>query len=115
MSIADQIEAGRESATVHVGATAFLGVGIASQSSGFGQATSGAPVAGAVPGTPAAQLGLAAGDTIQSVGGHQISSATDLQTVIEQHHPGDKVTVTWTDQSGQAHSAATTLIAGPAG
>jgi S1-C subfamily serine protease len=116
MSIAHQIEAGQESATVHIGATGFLGVAIASQNSGgFGGTTSGAPVQGAVQGTPAAQLGLSNGDTIESVGGHQIRSATDLQTVIEQYHPGDKVTVTWTDQFGQSHSAATTLIAGPAG
>jgi S1-C subfamily serine protease len=116
MSIAHQIDAGQASDTVHIGATGFLGVEIASQSSGgFGQTTAGAPVAGAVQGTPAAQLGLTGGDTIESVGGHQIGSATDLQNVIEQYHPGDKVTVTWTDQLGQSHSAAATLIAGPAG
>jgi S1-C subfamily serine protease len=116
MSIAHQIEAGQASATVHIGPTGFLGVAIASASSGgFGATTSGAPVEGAIQGTPAAQLGLTGGDTIQSVGGHSIGSATDLQNVIEQHHPGDKVTVTWTDQLGQSHSAATALIAGPAG
>jgi S1-C subfamily serine protease len=116
MTIAHQIEAGQESSTVHIGATAFLGVAIASQSSGgFGQVSSGAPVQGAIQGTPAAQLGLASGDSIQSVGGHQIGSATDLQNVIEQSHPGDKVTITWTDQSGQSHSGTATLIAGPAG
>jgi S1-C subfamily serine protease len=116
MSIAHQIETGQASATVHIGATGFLGVAIASQSSGgFGATTSGAPVEGAIQDTPAAQLGLTGGDTIQSVGGHSIGSATDLQNVIEQYHPGDKVTVTWTDQLGQSHSAATALIAGPAG
>jgi S1-C subfamily serine protease len=116
ITIADQIEAGQASSTVHIGSTAFLGVAIASQSSGgFGQVSSGVPVEGAISGTPAAQLGLASGDSIQSVGGHQISSQTDLQTVIEQYHPGDKVTITWTDQLGQSHSGTATLIAGPAG
>jgi S1-C subfamily serine protease len=115
-SIADQIEAGQESATVHIGETAFLGVGVASQSgNGFGQATAGVPIEGAIQGTPAATLGLSSGDTIVSIGGHQIGSPTDLQTVIERYHPGDKVTVTWTDQLGQSHSAAVTLMAGPAG
>ena len=116
MSIADQIEAGQESATVHIGETAFLGVAVSSQSgNGFGQATAGAPIEGAIQGTPAATLGLSNGDTIVSIGGHQVGSPTDLQTVIERYHPGDKVTITWTDQFGQSHSAAVTLMAGPAG
>jgi S1-C subfamily serine protease len=116
ISIADQIEAGQESATVHIGQTAFLGVAVSSQSGGgFGQATSGAPIEGAIQGTPAASLGLSSGDSIVSVGGHQVGSPTDLQTVIERYHPGDKVTVTWTDQSGQSHRAAVTLVTGPAG
>ncbi len=46
IAIADQIEAGKASATVHIGATAFLGVQVASASGGF--ASSGVPVAGAV-------------------------------------------------------------------
>jgi len=116
LSIANQIEAGQASSTVHLGATAFLGVAVASQSAGgFGRASAGAPVEGAIQGTPAAQLGLAGGDTIVAVGGHTVGSPTDLQTVIERYHPGDKVTVTWTDELGQSHSASVTLVAGPAG
>jgi S1-C subfamily serine protease len=116
ISIADQIEAGQESTTVHIGETAFLGVAVASQSgNGFGQTTAGAPIEGAIQGTPAAALGLSSGDTIVSIGGSQVGSPTDLQTVIERYHPGDKVTVTWTDQVGQSHSSAVTLMAGPAG
>jgi S1-C subfamily serine protease len=116
MSIADQIEAGKSSVTVHIGATAFLGVEVASANAGgFGQASSGVPVAGAVQGTAAAAAGLGNGDTILSVGGHQIASGSDLQQVIETHHPGDKVTVTWSDQLGQSHSATVTLTAGPTG
>ena len=45
LSIADQIEAGHSSATVHIGSSAFLGVGISST----GSAQSGATVAGACP------------------------------------------------------------------
>ena len=48
ISIADQIEAGKASATVHVGATAFLGVEVTSPNAGF--ASSGVPVAGALGG-----------------------------------------------------------------
>jgi S1-C subfamily serine protease len=112
LSIAQQIVAGTGSTTVHIGATAFLGVEIASQQQGSGQ---GALIGGTVAGTPAASAGLGSGDTIQSVGGHAISSASDLQSVIAQYHPGDHVVVTWADQLGRTHSATVTLTTGPAG
>jgi S1-C subfamily serine protease len=108
LSIAAQIEAGQSSATVHIGATAFLGVEVS-------PAGGGVTIAGTVPGTAAAAAGLAAGDTIVSVGGHAVTSGSDLQSVIESHHPGDKVTVVWQDQLGQTHSAALTLTQGPTG
>jgi S1-C subfamily serine protease len=117
ITIAGQIEAATSSSTVHIGETAFLGVAVSTQSSqgGFGQTSEGATIEGVVKDTPAAQIGLASGDTITAIGGHEIAAASDLQGVIEQYHPGDKVTVTWTDQSGQSHSASVTLVAGPAG
>ncbi len=114
ISIADQIEAGRASSTVHIGATAFLGVGVSASPSGLGQASAGAPIEGSIAGTPAEKLGLVNGDTIETLGGHQITSASDLQTVIEKYHPGDKVSITWTDELGQARSATVTLTTGPA-
>jgi S1-C subfamily serine protease len=114
IGLAHQITAGQSSATVHIGATAFLGVEISSQFSG-GQATSGVLIGGTVQGTAAASAGLAGGDAIQSVGGHQVTSASDLQQVIERYHPGDKVSVTWTTPAGQPQSATVTLTAGPTG
>ena len=112
LSIARQIEGGRSSATVHVGATAFLGVEIAA--GGFSSG-SGVTIGGAVPGTAAAQAGLTGGDSIVSVGGHEVTSSSDLQSVIEEYHPGDKVTVGWQDQFGQTHSSTVTLTQGPTG
>jgi S1-C subfamily serine protease len=115
LSVAQQIEAGTASSTVHIGATAFLGVAVNSQSSGFGQSqASGASIAGVVQGSAAAQAGLTQGDTILSVGGHEISDSSDLQTVMQGYHPGDKVSVSWTDQTGQQHTASVTLTTGPA-
>jgi S1-C subfamily serine protease len=115
IAIAGQIAAGTASSTVHIGPTAFLGVAVESQTqNGFGQASTGATIEGSIQNTPAAEAGLVNGDTIQTLGGAQITSASDLQTVIERYHPGDKVTVTWTDQLGQAHSATVTLTTGPA-
>jgi len=120
ISLADKIEAGKSSSTVHIGATAFLGVEVDPSSSsaggaGIGQAASGVAIAGVVPNTAAAEAGLSAGDSILSVGGHEITSDSDLQSVIEEYHPGDKVSVEWSGESGQAQSATVTLTTGPAG
>ena len=51
---------------------------------------------------------------ITSVGGQAVSSPSALQAAMEQHHPGDQVTIGWTDQTGQTHSATVTLGNGPA-
>jgi S1-C subfamily serine protease len=118
LALVSQIEAGKSSSTVHIGATAFLGVQVSSeqaQAGGFGQTASGVTIIGTVTGTAATQAGLAAGDTIISVGGHAVTAAATLQQVIETYHPGDKVAVEWTDGSGQAHTATVTLTAGPTG
>jgi S1-C subfamily serine protease len=111
LSLASQIQAGHASSTVHIGETAFLGVEIASSNS---QNSSGVEIAGAAPGTPAARAGLGAGDVITSVSGHTVSSATGIQQVLQSYHPGNKVSVTWTDGYGQSHTTAMTLASGPA-
>ena len=51
---------------------------------------------------------------ITSVDGHSVSSPSALQAALEEHHPGDKVTIGWTDQAGQAQSGSLTLANGPA-
>ena len=112
LSIAHQIEAGKSSPTVHIGATAFLGVQVTSSAFSGG---SGVMIVGAVPGTAAANAGLGAGDVILSVAGHSVTSGSDLQSVIGGHRPGDKVTVVWQDQAGQTHSSVITLSQGPTG
>ena len=117
VSIASQITAGTSSATVHIGATGFLGVAIMSAGNAAAAgvpAGSGAALAGLVPGSPAGRAGLAAGDVIVSVGGHAVSSPSALQSALELHHPGDSVSIGWTDQAGQAHSATIVLANGPA-
>jgi S1-C subfamily serine protease len=114
MATVRQIESGTATATVHIGPTAFLGVGISGQDGGFGAQAGGAAVAGVVPGTAAARAGLAQGDVITSVGGRAVSSANSLRDAMTGHHPGDTVTITWTDQSGQQQSASVVLGTGPA-
>ncbi len=124
LSIASQIEAGTSSSTVHIGATGFLGVEVASADSsplggmsGFGggeQNGGGVTVEGTLSGSPAAAAGLSAGDVIDSVGGHAVSSPAGLQSVIEQYRPGGKVSISWTNQSGQTQTSTVTLTNGPA-
>jgi S1-C subfamily serine protease len=107
LSIATQIESGKETSKIHIGNPAFLGISLQDSVSG--------PVVAAVgTGTPAAQLGLQPGDVITSVDGKAISAASSLSTVIGAHNPGDRVRVAWTDTSGQSHSGTVTLATGPA-
>src|SRR5689334_16829816 len=148
-TIAKQIEAGQGSSTVHVGATAFLGIESDGSSSGSGSGNSGGfgdgsgfggfgdgsgfgsqgdgsgtngsgtngsgvTIAGALPGSPAASAVLTEGDTITSVGGQTVSSATDIQQILVKYHPGDKISVSWVDQNGQSQTATVTLASGPA-
>ena len=129
LSIVEQIEAGKSSATVHVGPTAFLGVlisasgaptgtggyygGLSSGSAGNAASAGGAQVGGVVSGGAAANAGLTAGDTITSVNGQAISTASSLSRLIAQDRPGDKVQLTWTDQYGQSHTATVDLGSGP--
>jgi S1-C subfamily serine protease len=110
LSVASQIEAGQASSTVHIGATAFLGLEIASSGQ---QGSSGVALAGAASGTPAAGAGLGQGDVITSLGGQSVSTGTDIQNILVGHHPGDTISIGWTDSSGQSHTATVTLASGP--
>jgi S1-C subfamily serine protease len=116
LTIAKEIDGGQASSTVHIGATAFLGVQIAgsSQGQGFQQTTQGVAIAGTESGTPAANAGLGDGDVITSLGGKSVSTGTDIQEILVGHHPGDKVSIAWTDPEGQSHTATLTLGTGPA-
>jgi S1-C subfamily serine protease len=111
LSIAKQIEAGTESSTVHIGATGFLGIEIATTSQGA--TTQGVPIAGAQAGTPAAKAGIAEGDVVTGLDGKSVSTGTDIQDILIGHHPGDKVSITWTDTSGESHTTTLTLGTGP--
>ncbi len=117
LAIAKQIEAGNETDTIHIGATGFLGIAMApaSASSGGGSPTTDpATVSTVIAGSPADKAGIAAGDTITGFDGTSISSAQTLQNLTHRHHPGDQVSISWTDTSGQSHQATITLATGPA-
>jgi S1-C subfamily serine protease len=136
LTIARAIEAGSGSSTIHIGQTAFLGVEInaASDNSGngdqggdgggiggflggnsgnTGSSASGASIASVVTNGPAQEAGLAQGDVITTLGGKTIGTANDLTGDMAVYHPGDKVTIGWTDGSGQTHTATVQLSSGP--
>jgi S1-C subfamily serine protease len=110
-SIARRIERGDASASVHIGATPFLGLTVDGSSS-FGTAE-GVVVAGVKAGSPAARAGLGAGDVIVSLNGNAVRTYTNLVTRLLRWHPGDRVRVAWKDELGRRESAAVTLTSGP--
>jgi S1-C subfamily serine protease len=104
MAIAGQIQGGG-SPTVHIGPTAFLGVGVNDAAGGAG-----AVVRQVIPNGPAAGAGLAPGDVITSINGQPVNSATALTNILDQHHPGENVSV-----GLGGRSANVTLADGPPG
>jgi S1-C subfamily serine protease len=115
LNIVHTISLGNASATVHVGATAFLGIEVASVDvPGFGGASaSGALIAGVVSGGPAASAGLATGDVITAINGHTVSSPAAVSALMLTKKPGAKITVAYVDQFGASHTASITLGSGP--
>jgi S1-C subfamily serine protease len=110
LAIARQIRAGRGSAAVHVGPTAFIGVSVASR---FDDPSSGAVVRAVVPSSPAERVGLQPGDVIVSVAGRPVGSPTALTAAMLRLSPGTSVKIRWTDESGATHTGTLRPIAGP--
>lgn len=111
LTIAEQIENGDESGTVHVGSSGFLGVQMAQA---FGR-SDGALVAGTVDGSPAESAGITRGSTITAFNGSSITSASQLSNAVAAVDAGKSVDVSWTDASGTSHTATVKLTTGPIG
>lgn len=119
LDVVTQIVSGQDTDSITLGYPAFLGVQLATTGAtglpgASGAAATGATIAGVVDGTPAAEAGLTAGDTITAVDGTPVADADALSAALAAHVPGDQVTLTWTTTSGATQSATVTLIAGPA-
>jgi serine protease Do len=111
IGIAGQIQARAPSETVHIGAPAMLGIGVATNQ----RASDGVVVRDVLPGTPAEQVGLSRGDVIMSLDGTALHNATALTSVLDRRYPGDVIDMTWLDRSNQQRVAKVTLAAGPDG
>ena len=112
-TIAKEIESGTSSSTVHIGTVGFLGVEVESNAQVDGNSISGPAVAGVITGSPAQGAGLTVGDVITSVNGQTVASADALTELLEPFHPGDKVTIGWTNSLGQTETASVQLSSGP--
>ena len=110
LKVATAIVEGHASSTIHIGPTAFLGVGVASSSPG---APAGAVIESIASGSPAAKAGLSDGDTITSFAGHPVSSPNGLVTVIQSAKPGASVSLTYLSTSGARRTVKVSLTSGP--
>jgi S1-C subfamily serine protease len=105
-----QVEAGRSSATVHVGPTAFLGV--LAEPSQYTDVP-GALVAQVVTGGPVDRAGVVPGDVITAIDGHTVSSSDAIVKVLQAKRPGDTIRLSWIDQIGNRTTATVKLVSGP--
>jgi S1-C subfamily serine protease len=77
-------------------------------------ASTGTLIAGAFCNAPADDAGLTGGDVILAINGQAVGAPTSLTSRLAQYRPGETVSVTWMDTSGQRHTSSVTLITGPA-
>ncbi|MEP6751901.1 MAG: trypsin-like peptidase domain-containing protein [Candidatus Dormiibacterota bacterium] len=101
ISYVNRIRSGVPSADILYGQVGFMGVSVRN-------ASPGAQVVTVQPGSPAESAGITPGAVITKVGGTTISDSASLGTAIRSHRSGDRVSVTWTNQSG-THTATLTL------
>ena len=118
LAIARQIENGHGTATVHVGATGFLGlIEDPSENRSFlgdgATAVNGVDIDNVVAGSPAQEAGIAEGDVVTAFDGHAVSTPEQLEHLMVLHSPGNKVTITWVGATGQSHTTTVTLASGP--
>ena len=104
LRVVDDLDSGVAGSRYDYGSPAFLGVGLA---------RTGTTVEGVYDGTPAAQAGIEAGDTVTAIDETSVSTSAALRTAVAAHSPGDRISVTWTDTNGTSHTATLTLTLGP--
>jgi S1-C subfamily serine protease len=101
-SVVQQIVAGKASARVHIGGTAFLGVRV-----------QGTTVDDVVRGSPAAIAGLKPGDILVSIAGKRVTGEASLTSAVLAHRPGQVVTVVYRDETGARRAVKVRLAVGP--
>lgn len=105
LAIERQIVAGKPSAKVHIGDTAFLGIATASPGVSM--------IANVVPGSPAERAGLVVGDVITSIAGTKVKTSAQIAGVILSKKPGTRVSIAYRDAKGTRHAVSAVLTTGP--
>lgn len=93
---------------IHVGRTAFLGVGIDPSAD-----VQGAAVSQVVSGEAAEAAGVQDGSVITSLDGRPVTGQDDLQKIVLGLEPGTAVAIGWTDPYGNPQSGEITPQSGP--
>jgi S1-C subfamily serine protease len=111
-----QIQAGLASATVRIGVPGQLGVIMSDPIAPTtpGDPDGGVMVAEVIPGSPAANAGVVAGDTLTEVDGQPATAPDLVSAQIKRHRSGEKLNFSWIDGSGRRRNATVILAAGPA-
>lgn len=104
LRVAGDLDSGVPGSSYTYHRPAFLGIALDGSSSA---------VQGVYSGTPAARMGLQAGDRITAVGSTHVSTSAELRAAIGAYSPGDRVELTWTGPLGGTHTGATALTEGP--
>jgi S1-C subfamily serine protease len=107
MGVAGQIRSGAGSNTVHIGPTAFLGLGVTDNGG------NGARIERVVTSGPAAEAGISPGDVITALDNIRINGATSMTDALVPHHPGDTVALHWRTRGGEERTSNVTLADGP--
>jgi S1-C subfamily serine protease len=108
IGIVHQIMAGASSPYIQSGHSGILGVSVVDSAT-----HDGARVISLTGGEAAAVAGISLGDVITSFAGTAITSAADFRTASQGWRPGDRVTISWRDAAGAAHTATAALSPGP--
>jgi len=113
LSVVNQIRSGKASSDIIYGQTGYIGVTVQNIDSSISaqlnlNLSSGALVQGVQSSSPAAAAGITRYSVITSVGGTSITNIDDLGNALLAHKPGERVNITWVNQSG-THTAPVTL------
>lgn len=113
LGVVNQIQAEQSNPDIIYGQSGYIGVSVQNVDAGTAaqlglSVSSGALVASVQSGSPAAGAGITRYSVITSVAGVQISSIDDLGSTLLAHKPGERVSITWVNQTG-SHTATVTL------
>ena len=113
LNIVNQIRSRTANPAIIYGQVGYIGVSAqtldAATAAQLGlNVSSGALVRAVVAGSPADGAGITRNAVITSVGGAQVTSIDNLGTAIRAHKPGEKVSVSWVNQTG-THTATLSL------